>query len=64
MTRTLLTEILYKFTTIKLLINATFTRGSELVTYEIELQNRVTQNDVLIRVTDSKIFVEINLSSY
>ena len=38
--------------------------GSEFSSYEIELQNRVTQNDVTLRVTNSEIFVEIILSSY
>ena len=39
-------------------------RGSEFWTYQIELPNRVTQNDVTLRVTISKIFTEIFLSSY
>ena len=30
----------------------------------LELRNGVTQNDVTIRVTNSKIFIEIFLSSY
>ena len=38
--------------------------GSEFFSYEIELRNRVTQNDVTLRVTNSKIFIEILLSSY
>ena len=38
--------------------------GSEFSSYEIELQNQVTQNDVTLRVTNSKIFIEILLSSY
>ena len=38
--------------------------GSEFLSYEIELQNQVTQNDVILRVTNSKIFIEILLSSY
>ena len=29
-------------------------RGSEFSSYEIELRNRVTQNDVTLRVTNSK----------
>ena len=37
---------------------------SEFSSYEIELQNRVTQNKVTLRVTNSKIFIEILLSSY
>ena len=38
--------------------------GSEFSSYEIELRNQVTQNDVTIRVTNSKIFIEILLLSY
>ena len=38
--------------------------GSKFSSYEIELRNRVTQNDVTLRVTDSEAFVEILLSSY
>ena len=30
----------------------------------LDLQNRVTQNDVKLRVTNSKMFTEIFLSSY
>ena len=30
----------------------------------LELHNRVTQNDVTLRVTNSKTFIEILLSSY
>ena len=40
------------------------TQGSEFSSYELELQNRVTQNDVILRVTNSKIFIEILLSTY
>ena len=32
--------------------------------YEIELRNRVTQNDVTLQVTNSRIFIEIHFSSY
>ena len=39
-------------------------RGSEFSSYEIELRNRVAQNDVTLRVTNSNIFVEILLLSY
>ena len=39
-------------------------RGSKLSSYEIELQNRVAQIDVTLRVTNSEIFIEIPLSSY
>ena len=38
--------------------------GLEFSSYEIKLQNRVTQNDVTFRVTNSEIFTEILLSSY
>ena len=30
----------------------------------LELQNRVTQNGITLRVTNSKMFIEIFLSSY
>ena len=40
---------------------AFFFRGSEFSSYEIELQNRVTQNDVTLQVTNSKMFTEILL---
>ena len=33
-------------------------RGSEFSSYEIELQSRVTQNDVALRATNSKFFIE------
>ena len=36
----------------------------EFSSYEIELRNRVMQNDITLRVTNSKIFIEILLSSY
>ena len=39
-------------------------RGSECSSYEIKLQNRVTQNDVTLRVINSEIFTEILISSY
>ena len=39
-------------------------RGSESSSYEIKLRNRVTQNDVTLRVTNSEIFIEIVHSSY
>ena len=39
-------------------------RGLELSSYKIELQNRVTQNDVKRQVTNSKMFTEILLLSY
>ena len=38
--------------------------GSEFSNYEIELRNRVTQNDIKLRVPNSNIFTEILLSSY
>ena len=37
---------------------------SEFLGYEIELRNRVTQNNLTFRVTNSKFFVEILFSSY
>ena len=40
------------------------TAGLEFSGYEIELRNRVTQNDATFRVTNSNIFIEILLSSY
>ena len=39
-------------------------RDLEFWSYEIELRERVTQNDVTVRVTNSKMFREILLSSY
>ena len=39
-------------------------RGAEFSGYEIKLRNRVRQNDVTLRVTNSKMFIEILLSSY
>ena len=39
-------------------------RGSEFSSYEIELRNLVTQNDVTLRVANSKTFIEILLLSY
>ena len=38
-------------------------RDSELSSYEIELWNRVMQNDVQLLVTNSKIIIKILLSS-
>ena len=38
-------------------------RGSEFSSYEIELRNRNTQNDITLRVANSNIFMEILLSS-
>ena len=37
--------------------------GSEFLSYEIELRSQFTQNDVTRRVTNSKMFIEILLSS-
>ena len=37
--------------------------GSEFSSYEIELENRVTQDDVTLRLINSKSFIEILLSS-
>ena len=39
-------------------------KGSEFSSDEIELRNRVTQNDVIFSVTDSKYFIEDFLLSY
>ena len=36
-------------------------RGSKFSSFEIELRNRVTENDVTLRVTNSEIFMEIIL---
>ena len=43
---------------------AELVRGSEFLSYEIKLWKRVTQNDVTLRVTKSKIFRESLFSSY
>ena len=49
----------------KLLRNTVyFPWGSGFSSYEIELRNRVTQNDVTLRVTNSKVFIESLLSNY
>ena len=39
-------------------------RGSEFTSYKIELRNRVTQNNIMLRVSNSKIFTEIFLLRY
>ena len=39
-------------------------RGSDFSSHETELRNRITQNDVTLPVTNSKMFTEILLSSY
>ena len=41
-----------------------FIGRSEFSSYGIELRNLVTQNDITPRVANSKIFIEILLSSY
>ena len=41
-----------------------FCRGSEFSSYEIELQNQATQNDVTSLVNNSKQFVEILVLSH
>ena len=41
-----------------------FQRGSEFSSYEIELRNPVTQNDVTLRVTNSNILIQVLLSNY
>ena len=38
--------------------------GSEFLSYKFDWRNRVTQNGVILRVINSKIFIEILLSSY
>ena len=42
----------------------TMNKKTNLSSYELELQNRVTQNNITLRVTNSKIFIKILLSSY
>ena len=37
--------------------------GFEFSSYKIKLRNRVTQNHVILRVTNSKIFIEIVTNS-
>ena len=37
--------------------------GSKFSSYEIELRNRVTQNELKLRVTTSKIFIKLLLLS-
>ena len=39
-------------------------RGSEFMSYKIQLRNRVTQNNIMLRVSNSKIFTEIFLLRY
>ena len=48
----------------KLSVLARLSRGSEFSSYEIELRNRVTQNDVTLGATNSKIFIGILILSY
>ena len=48
----------------KLSVLARLSRGLEFSSYEIELPNRVTQNDVTLGVTNSKIFIGILILSY
>ena len=43
---------------------AKYSGGSEFSSCEIEVRNRVAQNDVTLRVTNSDILLEILLSSY
>ena len=47
-----------------LLFYSEIIRGSEFSSYEIELRNLVTQNNVTLRVTNSKMFIEILHLSY
>ena len=39
-------------------------RGSEFSSHQIKLQSQVTQNDVTLRATNSKFFIESLASSY
>ena len=50
--------------TVKRLYLSLLVTEIRFLSYEIELQNRVSQNDVTLRVANSKIFIEIFLSSY
>ena len=43
--------------------NTKYNRGSKFSSYEIELRNQVMQNDVKVRVTNSKILIEVLLSN-
>ena len=47
-----------------LLTSCALNRGSEFSSYQIELRNQITQNNVTLQVTNSNIFIEILLSSY
>ena len=44
---------------LRITVKTAFYRGSEFLSYEIELQNRVKQNYVTLRVTNSRILKEI-----
>ena len=54
---------LNKFQTV-FVLKIVFHRGSESSSYKIELRNRVTQNEVTLRATNSESFTVILLSSY
>ena len=43
---------------------AFYDKDSEFCSYEIKLRNRVTQNYVMLQVTNSKFFLETLLLSY
>ena len=48
----------------EVILKSKCTGSSEFSNHETELQNRITQNEVTLPVTNSKIFAEILLSSY
>ena len=48
----------------RLALSSNERRGSEFSSYEIELRNRVMHYDVTLRVSYSKIFIEILFASY
>ena len=54
----------FDFLSLKNLSSGQFLGDSEFSSYEIELWNRVTENDVTLWVTNSKILIEILLLSY
>ena len=53
----LVSSIVNAFTEAYLGSSPTFIRGSGFLSYEIKLQNRVTQNHVTLQVTNSKFFI-------
>ena len=48
----------------RLAVSSNERRGSEFSSHEIELRNRVMHYDVTLRVSYSKIFIEILFASY